>query len=489
MTRVDQRRDYPAFSAFKAWLDRPLARWHCVMGWILSFSVFAGLVAILGGPTPGDATTSIYSTWAIAHGSFSCAYPHVQRLAAPLYPLLTGALDAILRLGDHVAFPGARQFGPHCSTAFAAIDRWSTRAHVLTRTLQLGDLSWFALMGGLVALLRTTGRGRTGWEPFALGLVALSPPVLMPLTDYFHPMDILAMGLALGALAALRRDAWIAAGLLIGLAYVSQQYALLIGALIFIVAPAGRRLKFSLAALVIVCAIGIPLLVLTSGRALRAILVGTGFSPSFAATVLNETGLHGSVLTDVARAGPLLVTVVLVLWVVRRIGAAALAPDILVALLALSLSLRLVFEVDLWGYYFMPLSVSLLLLDVMRGHVRSQTIAWLALVTLVFNPVQAYVFPSGRTYGLGTYYALAIAFLVVALLLIVLDALHRRVRWHLVAWTLLVVVTSLSRGWIYQPSGHAFPLWFWQIVLLASAISLAMGPLLSRTRIHAALGQ
>jgi hypothetical protein len=344
-------------------------------------------------------------------------------------------------------------------------------------------------MGGLVALLRTTGRGRTGWEPFALGLVALSPPVLMPLTDYFHPMDILAMGLALGALAAIRRDAWIAAGLLIGLAYVSQQYALLIGALIFIVAPAGRRLKFSLAALVIVCAIGIPLLVLTSGRALRAILVGTGFSPSFAATVLNETGLHGSVLTDVARAGPLLVTVVLVLWVVRRIGAAALAPDILVALLALSLSLRLVFEVDLWGYYFMPLSVSLLLLDVMRGHVRSQTIAWLALVTLVFNPVQAYVFPSGRTYGLGTYYALAIAFLVVALLLIVLDALHRRVRWHLVAWTLLVVVTSLSRGWIYQPSGHAFPLWFWQIVLLASAISLAMGPLLSRTRIHAALGQ
>jgi hypothetical protein len=310
----------------------------------------------------------------------------------------------------------------------------------------------------------------------------------MPLTDYFHPMDILAMGLALGALAAIRRDAWVAAGALIGLAYTSQQYALLIGALIFILAPAGRRLRFALATLVTVSAIGIPLLVVTSGRALRAILVGTGFSPTYAATLLNGTGLHGSTLTDVARFAPLLATVVLAVWVVRRMGAAALDPDILVALLALSLSLRLVFEVDLWGYYFMPLSVSLLLLDVMRGHVRSQTIAWLALVTLVFNPVEAYIFPTGRSYGLGTYYALAIAFLLVALLLIVFDALHRRVRWHLVAWSLLVVVTSLCRGWIYHPSGSAFPLWFWQIALVAPAISLAIGPLLSRYRLHAAVG-
>ena len=52
-------------------------------------------------------------------------------------------------------------------------------------------------MAGIIALLRVSGRGRRGWEPLAFFLVACTPPVFTCLTYYFHPPDLLAMGLIL----------------------------------------------------------------------------------------------------------------------------------------------------------------------------------------------------------------------------------------------------------------------------------------------------
>lgn len=68
----------------------------------------------------------------------------------------------------------------------------------------------------------------------------------------------------------------------------------------------------------------------------------------------------------------------------RRLGPAALEPVALVSVVALSLCMRLVFEQALFGYYFMALAVTLVLLDVMGGRIRGSLVAWLVLVSLVF---------------------------------------------------------------------------------------------------------
>ena len=55
----------------------------------------------------------------------------------------------------------------------------------------------------------------------------------------------------------------------------------------------------------------------------------------------------------------------------------------LISLVATSLALRLVFEQNIFGYYFMALCVTLVLLDVISGRIRGELVAWLALITLV----------------------------------------------------------------------------------------------------------
>jgi hypothetical protein len=53
----------------------------------------------------------------------------------------------------------------------------------------------------------------------------------------------------------------------------------------------------------------------------------------------------------------------------------------------MSFILRLLFEVNIYGYYFMAATVALILLDVIGGRIRLSLIAWLVLVTLAFPPL------------------------------------------------------------------------------------------------------
>ena len=70
----------------------------------------------------------------------------------------------------------------------------------------------------------------------------------------------------------------------------------------------------------------LPLTALTSGRALRAIAIGTGNTPSIGGTVLWETHASGAVAVLVFRVAPIAVSLVLSWWVARRLGAGALQP-------------------------------------------------------------------------------------------------------------------------------------------------------------------
>ena len=233
-------------------------------------------------------------------------------------------------------------------------------------------------MAGVVVWLRVAGRGRRVWEPVTLVTLACLPPVWVCVQLVFHPQDLLTLGLSLAAMACACRGKWIGAGILVALAILSQQFALLVAVPLLMLAPARRRIPFVAAGLVTGVMVDIPFLAATSGHALRSITLGTGDTPSIGGTVLWELHLSGAPLVLFSRVAPLAVSVVLSWWIARRLGLSALAPTPLLSLVAVSLALRLVFEQNIFVYYFMALAVCAVLLDVTRGYVRQATVAWLA---------------------------------------------------------------------------------------------------------------
>ena len=452
------------------------------------------MIALLGGPTVYDSNEWIYSTWSIAHGNLACAYPPATTLhllpnyqpgpyVAPLWPLVSGGIAALAGIGHTVPFPSQTALGPHCSGAYLAMYRWAEDSLAQVPTLGLAYASWVALLGGAVALLRSCGRGRTTGELFALLVISATPIVWMPLIFELHPQDFLAMGLGLGGLACVRRGSWWWAGALLGLAVTSQQFALLILAPLLVIVPGSARAKMLLSAICSAAVIDLSFIATTSGRAWGAILIGTGNFRSFGGTVLWELHTHGALLVALSRFAPIGVSMVLAWYVLRRLGPAVLDPVPLVSLIATCLSLRLVFEQNLFGYYFMALAVSLILLDVIRGRLRWELLVWIGLVTVEFPLLRGTLYFDAPSWGTQVDRAAPLAFAAILLALIVMDATRRRVRWYLVLPFVLVVVAFAQwPPWRTIPSRDLFPLWLWQILLVASGIWLATAPLIAAVR-------
>lgn len=486
-------------SSFRCWLDRPLASIWCVIGWLGASVVFYGLVGLLGGPAEGDASESVYSTWSIAHGDLACAYPHLGTfhfndlanpfaLVAPLYVLITGAASALLRIGHDVAFPSRQQFGSHCGRAFTDMFQWSIHSSAILPTVRLSYLVWPILMVGTIALVRASGRGRRGWEPFALLLVACMPTVLMCLTYFFHPEDVLAMGLILFGVALALRRQWFWCGVLLGLACCAQQFAFLVGAPLLVVATGRDRVRFFVGAIVTALVIDVPLIVATSGRAIRTILLGSSrvaiINRSTGGTVLWETHVHGLVLFFISRVAPIAVSMLLAWWAARRLGPGLLGPVPMMSLVASALALRLVFEENLFGYYFMAISVALILLEVARGRFRGPVLAWLALVTVAFNPVHEGFFSNLTGHTLNLYYGLPIVVFVAFIAWMAIDAAGGYFRPYKFIWILIVSLTCESRLWGLHQVVFSVPNWLWQLVLVPSAFGLAVWPLLSTINLN-----
>jgi hypothetical protein len=467
-------------------LDRPLsARW-CVVGWIASVGLFLALVGIFLGPSNIDSQESTYSTWAIAHGDVACAYPAVihpwEPPIAPLYPLLSSGIAAIAQIGHSVPFPSAASLGSGCSKGMEAMDHWSARSGALTPTLRIGCVCWLALMAGVIAWLRTCGRGRRLWEPATLLVVASLLPVWMAVQSFFHPQDVLALGVALLAMACARRDRWLLAGILCALAILSQQYALLVAVPLFIVAPSARKVSMLGGALVTGVIVVLPLTVMTSGHALHAIALGTGNYPYPGGTVLWETHASGADGVLLFRVAPILVSIALSWWVARRLGRGALEAVPLLALVAASLTLRLVFEVNLIAYYFLALTVSLVVLEATRGTIRRTTVAWLAILTLVICRISELPFGFTRWAAYLQNDIVPILIGGVAILAVIRQLLRGGDRRALLTWLAVAVVVLFT----LIPGGNRFSagqvVWFWQIILVVPGMLLVLQPLWQRIR-------
>ena len=479
------------------WLDGPLAWGWCVGGWVLATALFYGLSATLGGPVVGDSIESTYSTWAIAHGNFSCAFPppssyHVPGIkgpvdvAAPLYSLVSGALAALLRIGHSVTFPSSSALGTQCATAFSAMNDWSLHASATHATLQLGYLVWIPLLAGVVTLIRASGNGRRRWEPLAVTLMAVSLPVYECLVPIFHPQDLLAMGLIAASAACALQRRWALAGVLLGLALTSQQFSVLVAAPLLVVAPRDQRVRVAGAGAATVAVVALPLIAASSGRAARAVLLGSsraGFIRSSAGgTVLWELHLRGVVLFAISRVAPIVAAVALAWWARRRLGNSALEPVALVSLLATALCMRLVFEVNLFTYYFMAVSVMLIVLSVAQRRRLGPVVAWLSLTTFAFYPLPWVVAYGDQSKGLELYQALPYAVVVVMAVVALVGALRHRMRWYLFAWLLVVFLTCVPQLWGLTSMFRVIPYWAWQLILVPPALYLCVEPLVSRVR-------
>ncbi len=392
--------------------------------------------------------------------------------------MLSAIGSAILRVGHSVAFPTSSTLGVNCSNAYVAIYKWSIESGALSTTLKFAYLAWFVVMAGVVVVLRDAGRGRNGWEALSLLVLALASPVYASVSEYFHPQDLLAIGLILLAVGSGVRGRWVWAGVLLGLSFTSQQFALLAIAPLFVVVPRNQRMRLVLSTVLSVVVVDGPFIIASGGKALKTVLtgsnrLGSSHFQAYGGTVLFASHLRGAGLFLVARALPVLCAIALAWWAYKRLGPAVTEIGTLLSLLATALGLRLVFEENLYGYYFMAMAVTLICAAGVFHRMSGRVLTWLGLVTVGFTPMPWFVELRWEPRGLNLFMALPVAFEVIAVGTFLLGARRRQYYWYLAAAAIVVALTCFPPLYGHQWSIQSTPSWIWQLILVPTGLYLA----------------
>ncbi len=166
------------------------------------------------------------------------------------------------------------------------------------------------------------------------------------------------MGLILAALAAAIRSRWLVAGMCIGLACCAKQYSLLAAVPLLVAAPRPRALAISARRRWRRGGRAHPLGI-AMGKGMVDATLGVYATPKGSPTFVGRLHLHGVALVAVSAGLPLGLAGAAAAWARSRLKSALYQPQPLVALVAVSLALRLVFEVNLFSYYFMATAVAL----------------------------------------------------------------------------------------------------------------------------------
>ena len=465
-------------------LNRRRYRWVLVIGWLFSGLIFVAVVVFEGGFNQGDRSEVLLPTWAMAHGAFACAYsnPGVIKhvYAAPAYSMITAGLSALLRIGHTIPFPTSAELGSECGTSVSAISSWAIRSGAVHSTMLLGYVAPLALLLGMVSVFEGTLFRRTLWEVVALVTIALTPAMFLAFAFFFHPQDVLAMGILLGAIAAASSRRWGLCGVLLGLAFVTQQFALLVGVLFLVLVPRRSRMRLIAGAGSVVAAVSAPLTLLAvpSQRmsVLRTIvfgsdriMLGANHFVSAGGTIVYAAHLSGDALFLVSRAMPVISVALVAFWARRRFGPQVLEPPLVLSLVGLSLGARLVFEQNLFGYYFLAAAVLLVLVDTTEGRLRVSTLTWLGVQMIVFNTIPA----------LSSQWRIAITTgTAVTVVIYILVSLSKgRIRWGALAFLIFIFVMSLRFVYWSGITFTSIPTWVWQIVLVPWVFFLLADPL------------
>ena len=248
-----------------------------------------------------------------------------------------------------------------------------------------GAAAMVVIAGGRLVASRPGGRRR---EMLFLAVVSVSPFFREALGNYFHPEDVLALGLLLLALSMASESRWGWAGVALGLAFGSKQWALLAVPPLIAMAP-GRRGKGRLlgAAFCAVAVVYAPFILLKPDAAWQVfrgpLPVAGGFVPQTTIVgMLREAPFHVPLayVNDMARLLPLLfATVVTAVWVLlisRRYGTVARLPiENVLGLLLACVAFRLISDCIALSYYALPLMVFIAVADIWRSKVPAFAIA------------------------------------------------------------------------------------------------------------------
>lgn len=398
--------EYSADGTFRRWLNHPISSFTM-------WSVIASILAIfplsnylLGRPFTGDFSETLPTSWALAHGRWSCAYPSSMwvgphnvistTLAAPLFSLVTAIVFFGLRANGLHPFPSAASMGPHCTHAVTQIENWMTRAHLTTASLWIGILGWLALVVASHVYLANTGHVLTRRDMLALVAATCSAPVFWAYSFNYHPQDLLAIALVVLAVSLFSRARWVAAGVAVGLGLLTQQFVALAAVPLLLLAWRQGRKSFALAAAITYVGVAAPLLLLTSGVAWRSLLTGSSRVAWLSDASVHSAGgtwlaglhLDSTVVFAISRLTPLATACIVSIVVIRRANLEKLLTlGPLTALVGLCLGLRIVFEQNLFPYYFAPLSV-LLILATNSMRLRSDLVLfWLLFATIGYSPL------------------------------------------------------------------------------------------------------
>jgi hypothetical protein len=277
----------------------------------------------------------------------------------------------------------------------------------------------------------------------------------------------------------MKRGRWEWTGVLMALAFTTNQFVLLLAVPMIILIPSAKRVRSVLAGAATLAIILLPFIVLTSGRALRYTLIGSSLTNVLPQHDPWFFGLHGALLVIVTRVPPLAIAALLAWWAQRRLGVRVMDPVPLLSLLATCLALRLAFEPTLFAYYFAASVVFLLLLEVAAGRIRGAVITWYGVLVVTFNPVTLGFASNPVEWSLKAHEVMPTILFVIVATLIIFDALRHRVRWYLIAATVFVGLTLVNWPWYHDVIRRGEPLWFWQISLVPTLLWLTLSPLVS----------
>jgi hypothetical protein len=376
-------------------LGRAVPNWTCAAAWVLATAIFAvlGFSGFFAGRGFGDAHETMVGSLALAHGQWRCAFPPGNGDEAPLYPLLSSSVFALVNPSAGTPFPHGTVMSGSCDQAAAAVVAWVQSTGTYSVVTRIGYLSWLALLAGFVLFLRAARRGRCVGELVGVVLLALLPPVALSVLRMFHPEDLLALGLALAAAAAVLRRHWTTAGALLGLAFCAQPLTLLVAIPLVALAVTGVRIlgRLAMGGAVASAVVLLPVVLLTHDGIANAFLGAA----SYVATSRNLVGylpFSLDTVRTVSFAAMIAGSAAVSWWARARCKADRLAPDVVLATIAVSLGLRILLDTYFWGYYLAPVVAVLVLFDLVHWRIRPGTLGLAAVCAIIF-PVHGFLDP------------------------------------------------------------------------------------------------
>jgi hypothetical protein len=270
------------------------------------------------------------------------------------------------------------------------------------------------LAAGLLGVFLAMSMMRRGrpWTIWALvGAACVINPLTFQAAYWGHPEEVLAAVLAVGAVIASGRRHWLLAGLMLGAALATKQWAALAVLPVLIAAPAGTRVRLAVTCAALTAVLVVPMLAVDPGRfhaAQDMVSVGSSYTNTvtatnawwpFASTSVGE-GIDGfgqtttitqySLPDSVGRVlhhGVIVAALVLSLLYARRRGRAN--PDDVLQLVALLFLARCVLDPLTFSYHHAPFLIALIAFEGLRRQVpvlSAYTIAALLMMNELIVP-------------------------------------------------------------------------------------------------------